>query len=309
MANGSIDFSADMAGRRGKTGELLALLWKDKLAFISALFLLLVLFCAVLGPILLDGPATRINLLTRNFAPFSFDRGWLFYLGADALGRSVLARIVVGAQNTIVVAVAAVCLATIIGGILGLISGYRGGWVGNALMRGADILMSFPSLLLALVMLYIFGASVVNVILVLGITRIPLYLRTSRAEVLEVRERMFVRAAQAMGARTLRILSRHIVPAVAPTLITLATFEFAGTMLSEATLSFLGLGIQPPEISWGLMVAEGKSYLTTAWWLSFWPGMAITLTTLSLNLLANWLRLVMDPTQRWRLEEAVSEHG
>lgn len=301
--------SASANGGRTSGGEILALLWRDKLATISAVFLIGVLFCAFFGPALLEGPATRVNLAARNLAPFSFDRGWLYFLGADALGRSLIARIIVGAQNTVLVSVAAVFVATILGGIVGIMAGYTSGWLSNVIMRAADILMSFPSLLFALVMLYIFGASIVNVILVLGITRIPLYLRTSRAEVLELRQRMFVRAAQAMGARPRRIIWRHIVPSVTPTLITLATFEFAGTMLSEATLSFLGLGIQPPQISWGLMVAEGQSYLTTAWWLSFWPGMAIALTTLSLNLLANWLRLVTDPTQRWRLESAETTHG
>jgi peptide/nickel transport system permease protein len=140
------------------------------------------------------------------------------------------------------------------------------------------------------------------VVLVLAITRVPIYIRTTRAEVLEVRERMFVTAARVMGASSLRIIWRHILPTVLPTLTTVATLEFALVMLSESTLSFLGLGIQPPAFSWGLMVAQGQNYLGSAWWLAFWPGLAITLTATALNLLANWLRIVSDPVQRWRLD-------
>ena len=171
-------------------------------------------------------------------------------------------------------------------------------------MRLADVIMSFPSLLLAVIVLYMLSPSVGNVILVLAITRIPIYLRTTRAEVLEIRERMFVQAAQVMGASPSRIVFRHILPMVIPTLVTIATLDFAFVMLAESALSFLGIGIQPPEITWGLMVAQGKQYLANAWWLAFWPGLAIILTTLSLNLLSNWLRIVLDPAQRWRLEIA-----
>ena len=169
-------------------------------------------------------------------------------------------------------------------------------------MRLADVIMSFPSLLLAVIVLYILSPSVTNVIIVLAITRIPVYLRTTRAEVLEIRERMFVSAARVMGASPRRIVLRHILPVVLPTLMTIATLDFAYVMLAESALSFLGIGIQPPEITWGLMIAQGKEHLTRAWWLSFWPGLAIILTTLSLNLLSNWMRVALDPTQRWRLE-------
>jgi peptide/nickel transport system permease protein len=153
-----------------------------------------------------------------------------------------------------------------------------------------------------LIVLYVLKPGIGNVILVLAITRIPIYLRTTRAEVLEVRERTFVTAARIMGASPTRLIWRHIRPTVMPTLITIATLEFAFVMLSESSLSFLGLGIQPPAFTWGAMVAQGQSYLSTAWWVAFWPGFAITLTAMSLNLFANWLRIVGDPVQRWRLE-------
>lgn len=280
------------------------LLWRDKFAFAAALFLLGMIFCAIFGPSLLNDVATKMDLKQRNAPPFELERGWLFFLGADALGRSILARIIVASQNTLSVAAAAVAAATVIGGTLGILAGYAGGWLGNIIMRLADVVMSFPSLLLAVVVLYMFEPRVANLILVLAFTRIPLYLRTSRAEVLEVRERMFVSAARVMGASQTRILLCHIAPMVAPTLITVATLDFAFVMLAESALSFLGIGIQPPEITWGLMVAQGRNYLASAWWLAFWPGLAIMLTTLALNLLASWLRIAADPEQRWRLEAA-----
>lgn len=277
------------------------MLFRDRLAFIAALFLLVIAFAAIFGPWLLGDAATKVNLRMRNLPP-SFDQGFLFLLGADTLGRSLLARLVVGCQNTLGIAAAAVAGSMIVGGILGLVAGYFGGLVGNVIMRLADILMSFPSMLMAMVVLYVLGPSVVNLIIVLAITRIPVYLRTARAEVLEVRERMFVSAARLMGAGPLRIIVRHVAPMVISTLLTIAAIDFAAVILTESGLSFLGLGIQPPEFTWGAMVATGRNYLTSAWWLSFWPGIAIIATTLSLNLVAGWIRVANDPHQRWRLE-------
>jgi peptide/nickel transport system permease protein len=287
---------------RSRTAIVLGMLWRDKFATCAALFLLLVILCAVLGPVLLGEAATDQNLRGRNAPPFSLENGWLMVLGADALGRPLLARIIVAAQNTLMVAAGAVALSASLGAVLGLAAGYGPRWLGNVIMRLADVIMSFPSLLLAVIVLYMLAPSVANLILVLAITRVPIYLRTTRAEVLEIRERMFVQAAQVMGASSLRIVFRHILPMVIPTLVTIATLDFAFVMLAESALSFLGIGIQPPAITWGLMVAQGKQYLANAWWLAFWPGLAIILTTLSLNLLSNWLRIALDPAQRWRLE-------
>jgi peptide/nickel transport system permease protein len=277
------------------------MLWRDKFATISVLFLICIALLAILGPALIGELATKVALKQRNMPPGSLDAGWLYFLGADNLGRPIAARLVVGAQNTLGVALAATGLALVAGGILGLIAGYAGGWLGNVIMRAADIVMSFPSLLLALVVLFLLGQGLANLVLVLAITRIPIYLRTTRAEVLEIRERMFVSAAKAMGAPSLLIIWRHIVPIVSPTLITIAAVDFATVILAESALSFLGLGIQPPAFTWGAMVADGRNYLSTAWWLALWPGLAIMLTTLSLNLLSSWVRIVNDPQQQWRL--------
>ena len=285
------------------------MLWRDKFALCAAIFLLIVVLCAIFGPMLIENEATRQNLRARNMPPFDFSKDWLYWLGGDALGRPLLARIVVAAQNTMMVAAGAVACSLVIGTALGLAAGYTSRITSQVIMRLADIIMSFPSLLLAVIVLYMLAPSVTNLVIVLAITRIPIYLRTSRAEVLEIRERMFVQAAQVMGASTPRIVLRHILPMVLPTLVTIATLDFAFVMLAESALSFLGIGIQPPEITWGLMVSQGRPYLTTAWWLSFWPGLAIILTTLSLNLLSSWMRTALDPVQRWRLEARGPKNG
>ncbi len=282
--------------------RLLSLLWNDKFAFMGAMFVLLIVLFAVFGPMLFGDVATKMNLRARNMEPFTLDKGWLFFLGTDALGRSILARIMVAGQNTMAVATSAVVAAMIIGGTFGLLAGFIGGWFGNVVLRLADMIMSFPSLLIAMIVLYMLEPRVENLIIVLGITRMPIYIRTARAEVLEIRERLFVSAARVMGASHWRIVGRHIAPIVLPTLTTIAALDFAFVMLVESALSFLGIGIQPPDITWGLMVSQGKNYLQTAWWLSFFPGLAIMMTALSLNLLSNWVRIALDPVQRWRLE-------
>ncbi|QND37232.1 ABC transporter permease (plasmid) [Rhizobium leguminosarum bv. viciae] len=293
----------------GPTGRWLTMLWADKLAFFAALFLLIVLLGALFGPFLLEGIATKQNLRGRNAPPFDITRGLLYVLGADALGRPLLARVVVAAQNTIPVAAAAVFASSVVGTALGLVAGYSRSSSAQWIMRLGDVIMSFPSLLLAVIVLYMLEPSVTNIVLVLAITRIPIYLRTTRAEVLEVRERMFVQAAKVMGASYWRIVFHHVLPVIFPTLVTIATLDFAFVMLAESSLSFLGIGIRAPEITRGLMVAQGRPYLTNARWLSFWPGLAIILTTLSLNLLSNWLRIALDPTQRWRLEMRGRKNG
>ena len=296
------DVGAQEPVTAGALATALAMLWRDKFATLAALILIATVVAALIGPALLHDAATGMNLRARNAPPFELERGLAFILGGDSLGRGILPRIIVAAQNTMMIAASAVLLSLVVGTALGLVAGYRAGVVGDLIMRLTDILMSFPSLLLAMVVLYVFAPSIANVIFVLALTRIPIYLRTTRAEVLEVRTRMFVTAALVAGAGPMRIILRHILPIIAPTLITIATLDFAFVMLAEASLSFLGLGVQAPEVTWGVMVAEGRNYLSTAWWLAFWPGLAIALVTMSLNLLSNWLRVATDPVQRWRLE-------
>jgi len=287
----------------------LALLWRDKFALVAAIFLTVIALVAIVGPTLLGDTGLAMDLRARNAPPFDLEQGFWNILGADALGRPILARVMIAAQTTLLIAAGAVIVSTVVGVILGLIAGYKGGLVSDVIMRLTDIVMSFPSLLLALVILYIFGPAITNVIVVLAITRVPVYLRTTRAEVLEARNRMFVVAAEVTGASVFRTIFKHVLPVVAPTIVTLMTLDFAFVMLAEASLSFLGLGVQAPEVTWGVMVAEGRNYLASAWWLSFWPGVAIALVTMSLNLVSNWLRIVTDPVQRWRLETEAKSNG
>lgn len=275
----------------------------DKVALLATAFLLTAVMVAILGPLIVGEAATSVTFPQRNQAPFTLASGWIYFLGADQLGRPILARLIIGARNTFAIAASAVALSMLIGGVLGLIAGYFRSWFSTLIMRAIDILMSFPSLLLALVVLYTLGPEILNLILVLAITRIPVYVRTARAEVLEIRQRVFVSAARAMGAGNFRILSRHIAPLIVPTIITIGAIDFATVILAESALSFLGLGIQPPDFTWGAMVAAGRGYLGTSWWISFWPGLAIMLSTLSLNLVANWARIVSDPAQRWKLQK------
>ena len=274
----------------------------DPFALAALLFLVFMVSAATLGPILLPEGSVRMNLEMRNAPPFSFEHGLAYLFGGDSLGRPILPRLLVAARTTLSITVAVVFCSAVIGATLGLVAGYYGRWSGALIMRFADIVMSFPSLLLAVIVLYVLDPRAANVIIVLAITRMPVFIRVTRAEVMEIKERLFVEGARAAGATDLRIMVLHIMPVALPTIFTIASLEFANVMLNESALSFLGIGVQPPDVTWGLMVASGRNYLTSAWWLAFWPGLAILLTALSANLLSNWLRLAMDPKLRWRLE-------
>jgi peptide/nickel transport system permease protein len=282
--------------------QFFSLLRGDSFALVAFLFLVLLVFGALFGPALMAGSDVAMNLKLRNAPPFSLDNGVAYILGADSLGRPILPRLLYGARTTLAISLSVVILSMTIGSVLGIVAGYYGDRLGNVIMRGADLVMSFPSLLLAMIVLYVLNPFVFNVVIVLTITRIPVYVRVARAEVLEVKQRLFVESARSMGASDLRILGRHITPIILPTLLTVASLDLANVMLAESSLSFLGIGVQPPGITWGLMVADGRNYLTTAWWLAFWPGMAILLTALAANLLSNWMRIATDPKLRWRLE-------
>jgi peptide/nickel transport system permease protein len=286
----------------GRFAKIIGMLRGDFFALAALIFLIILLFGAAFGPSLIESSDVNMNLRMRNAPPFLLENGFGYILGADSLGRPILPRILYGARTTLAISLSVVVLSMIVGSALGIIAGYYGNRIGNIIMRGADLVMSFPSLLLAVIVLYVLNPFVFNVVIVLTITRIPVYVRVARAEVLEVKQRLFVESAFSMGATDLRILRLHITPIILPTLLTVASLDLANVMLAESSLSFLGIGVQPPGITWGLMVSDGRNYLTTAWWLAFWPGAAILLTALSANLLSNWMRIVMDPKLNWRLQ-------
>jgi peptide/nickel transport system permease protein len=294
------DADAGTSRKRGRS-TWYRLLINDRVAAVAAAVLGLVFLTAVFGPVLVGELATRIDLDNSNQAPFTLTHGWANVLGTDPLGRSMLARLIVASRTTLSVAIPAVVLSAVVGSAIGMWAGYYRGWRETVAMRIADVIMSFPSLLLAVVVLYVFSPSAANIVMVLAITRIPVYLRTARAESAELQSRLFVDAARTFGAGATAIITRHVLPIVLPTLLTVATLDFCYVMLAESSLSFLGVGIQPPDVSWGLMVSQGRTYLHTAWWLSFFPGLAIVVTTVSATILAAWARIATDPGQRWRL--------
>ena len=267
-------------------------------AMTSAIWLVVLLLIAAILPLFVTTAANHQELSLRFLEPFSLDQGMSFVLGADSLGRPMLLQMIVGARTSLIVAVLTVGLSALIGFAIGVISGYFGGWVDTVLMRLADILHTVPSLLLALAVLYVLKPSITNLVLVLAITRIPVYLRTARAQTLELRERVFVESSRSLGATSLRIMTKDITPMVAPTMRTLAMLEVANVILAAASLSFLGIGLQRPDVDWGMMVSDGRAYLSMAWWVTVLPGITIVVTALAANVLSNWLRAVEDPTQR-----------
>ena len=220
---------------------------------------------------------------------------WSYPLGTDKLGRDNLSRIIYGARVSLIVALVSIIAGGLIGTTLGLIAGYYGGWWDHAIMRLVDIKLSLPSILLALVLVAALGPSFATVIIVIALLLWTRYARLVRGEVLSLKHQDFVARAQVAGCSTPRILFRHVFPNVTNTIIVLATLEVGQVILLESTLSFLGAGIPLPTPAWGLMVADGRVLIIEAWWVSFFPGLAIALTVLSMNLMGDWLRDRLDP--------------
>ncbi len=278
-------------------------LWADLRGDIPALsgvvFLTLLVLAALCAPLLAPYDPEAQNILARLKPPAWADGGsWAHLLGTDHLGRDVLSRLIHGSQISLIVGAATVLLAGSVGVLLGLIAGYAGGRTDNWISAVIDTQVAFPGLLLALMILAVVGPSTLTVIIVLALNGWMVYARVTRGVVLSLRHIAFVEAAQLVGCSTWRVLVRHLLPNLSAPLLTLGTLEFARIVLAEAALSFLGLGVQPPATSWGLDVAQGKDYMFRAWWLVTFPGLAIALTVLSVNLIASWLRVTFDPQER-----------
>lgn len=290
--------------RRARTDwAVVRSLLSDPVTLTALVILTLVIFMAISADLLAPHDPAAQNLRLRNLPPMTpsvSDNPFPHVFGTDPLGRDILSRIIFGARTSIVVGVTSMLVSGLTGSLLGIIAGYYGGWIDDVIMRFVDIQMSIPTLLFALLVLFVIGTGFLNLVLVLAAFRWMLYARIARGQALNYRNAAFVDAAKAMGSSHIRIIFRHIVPNVASPLIVLGTTEVALLILSEASLSFLGFGLQSPDVSWGAMVDGGRPYIATAWWVTFFPGFTILLTTLSINLLAATLRAISDPIQRER---------
>lgn len=273
----------------------------DRVALTAACILGAVCLMAVFAPYIAPWDPADKDVLRRLKPPVWEEGGsWANVLGTDHLGRDVLSRLIYGARVSLLVGFGVVMVAGTFGTVMGMLAGYYGGKVDDLISRTIDVQTAFPGLLLALVILTMVGPSLETVVLVLAINGWMVYARMARGQVLSLREQQFFEAAVAVGCKARRIIFAHVLPNLASPILTLAALEMARVILAEAILSFLGMGVQPPATSWGLMIAEGQDYLANAWWLVTLPGLAIGLTVLAVNLLASWLRTNADPAQRFR---------
>lgn len=264
----------------------------------AAVILTVVVFLGFFGGLLAPYSPTALNTPGMLLGPFSHSSKGLHILGTDQLGRDILSRICAGTRVSLIVGLSAVFLAGAIGSILGILAGYFGGWVDTLIMRVTDAMFSLPFLVLALVLAAVIGPGFSNIVLILGLVGWAAYARLIRGEVLRIKNEQFVKYAKIAGTRTVVVLARHIFPNVTNSLIVMATLRLGIMIIAEASLTFLGLGVQPPTPAWGSMVAEGRMFLSTAWWISAFPGLAILLTVMSVNILGDWLRVRLDPKFR-----------
>jgi peptide/nickel transport system permease protein len=299
MSDGSIALDMSSAGThesRQDMRRVLKELVRNKAALLGLAILVAITAAAIAAPALAPVDPTAQEVTHRLKAPgWTTPEGRVSLLGTDHLGRDILSRLIFGARISLIIGVSAVALAGTLGTLLGLVAGYRGGRVDDFVMRLTDTMLAMPFILLALAVIAVLGPSLRNIIFVLGITSWVSYARVVRAEILTLRTREFVSAAQALGGGGRRIVFRHLLPNVLTPVIVIATLEVARMIILESALSFLGLGVQPPTPTWGGMLADGRAYLSTAWWQATLPGLSIMLTVLGINLLGDWLRDVLDP--------------
>mgnify|MGYP000949367973 CR=1 FL=1 len=304
---------AQRPASRGARNDLWRTLRRARLGMAGIVILAIIALAAVSAPLIAphDPYQGSLNVsrvcpafttcpnLGGSFARNTASQGTLEYpLGTDPNGRDVLSRIIYAAQISLLVGVTAVVIGGTVGVVAGLVSGYYGGWADSVIMRIADIQLAFPFILLAIAIIAVLGGGLLNVIIVLGIGSWVPYARIVRGQVLSAKNQEYVLAAQTIGARDAAILFRHVLPNVITPAIIIATFGVAAAIIGEATLSFLGVGIQAPTPTWGNMLADGRAYVSSAWWLATFPGLAIMLTVLSINVIGDWLRDYLDPRLR-----------
>ncbi|MGD8563685.1 MAG: ABC transporter permease [Desulfarculaceae bacterium] len=266
---------------------------------IPGLILAIFLICGVAGPYIAPHPPNEVHLADTLTPPVWQEGGSATYLlGTDHLGRDILSRLVEGAALSLQVGFSVVAFAGCMGIAAGLLSGYLGGWTDTVIMRFCDIILSMPYLMLAIVLAAVLGPSRLNIVLILAVLGWASYARVLRSEVLRLKGADFIHLAVLTGCSRTRVMLRHILPNIINTFVVMATLQIGNVIIAEASLSFLGLGVPPPDPAWGSMAAEGREYIFDAWWLCVWPGLIILLVVLSCNLLGDWLRVRLDPKFR-----------
>ncbi|MFE5158876.1 ABC transporter permease [Streptomyces sp. NPDC056697] len=280
----------------GSRSVVLRALLRNKLAVLALAVLALLLIAALFAPLVAPYDPNAQNLLLRLRPPAWQDGGsGAHLLGTDQLGRDMLSRVIYGARVSLLVGAGAALLAGVIGTGVGLASGYFGGWADRVLMRLADVQLAFPALLLALAIVGFLGSGLWYVILVLGFTGWVSYARVVRSEVMSLRTRDFITEARAIGVTDITIMRRHLLPNVMAPLATIGTLHVAAAIVAEASLSYLGLGVPKETVTWGAMLSDGQLYLGTSWWVAVFPGIALMLTSLAINITGDALRDVADP--------------
>ncbi|MEX2224051.1 MAG: ABC transporter permease [Candidatus Rokuibacteriota bacterium] len=275
---------------------LLRRLVRRRTALFGMLVVAAVLLAAAFAPFVAPFDPLEQDIGQRLKEPgWQDEQGRVRLLGTDHLGRDILSRIIFGSRIALVVGLAAVMISGVLGMFIGLVAGYFGGRLDDFLMRLADIQLAFPFILLAIAVIGVLGPSLRNIIIVIGVSSWVVYARVVRGEVLSIREREYVHAAVALGSRHWRVLASHVLPNTFTPWLVVATLDMARVIVIESALSFLGLGVQPPTPTWGGMLADGRVYLSTAWWLATFPGLAILVTVLGINLFGDGLRDTLDP--------------
>lgn len=275
-------------------------IWKQliisKTGMLGSVLVLLVVLIAICAPLLTSHDPAAVDPLNRLKPPAWMDGGASeHWLGTDNLGRDMWSRIVYGARVSLIVGMGAVIVSGVIGAILGLLSGFYGKWLDAVIMRVGDAFMAIPTILFMLVVMAIVGPGITTLIFVIGVTNWVPFTRIVRSEVLSIKERDFVHAARSIGAKNGRLIVKHILPNILSSFIVICGMNVGTTIIMEASLSFLGLGIKPPDVSWGGMLSDGRQYVATSWWVATFPGLAITFTVLGVIFLGDWLRDVLDP--------------
>jgi peptide/nickel transport system permease protein len=288
MSNSTIASSASvMPGRQG-FAQLRTLVWRDKKALVGSVVLTIFLLSAIFGNVI--SPYDPSDMAFDMMEPPS----WSHPLGTDDLGRDLLSRIIVGTQVSLFVGISTVVLALFAGLILGVLAGYLGGWVDHVIMRYIDLQWAFPNFIIAVYLVAVFGTGLSNVIVAISLAFVDDFARIARGMVLSIKEEQYVAAARTVGVSDIRIMWRHILPNAAAPIIVQATVSISYAILGEASLSFLGLGVDASTPTWGLILADGRSFISRAWWLGIFPGLAIMLTVLSINFLGDTLRDFLD---------------